>query len=315
MIIHADLDRLISRASFREWQSELIYQAKRHKTQAPEGREKIRQDTELRQQVLVDAIASGPGTVRDFLCGVAPEAETTAFLRNLPALPGPLTEAEMKQTTLQVDREVSIALDNWGITPVLAGESSFWALCHARWIGDEMFPDGVARVFAGGGNTAGDTEAMTRTFLRRVCGLPVERGNTSVITDCPLSAAWWRYRVAREVSSSLVKEGESLTIEQAHHVIRGSVVWETIVMSSIRRLASLNAPRARAAVVLALHKHSARNAGRAVPRELVAACMQKVAQLGDRFSFALVDWTRLTETATEAFEGARAVSEMAGGTR
>ena len=313
MITHAELDSLISRESFREWQSDLIYQAKRHKTKPSVERDNIRQETELRQQALVAAIARGPGAVRDFLCSVAPEPETTTLLRNLPALPGSLTEAEMKQTTLQVDREVSTALDNWGITPMLAGESSFWTLCHARWIGDGMFPDGVSRVFAGGAKTAGDTDATARTFLRRICGLPVERGNTSVITDCPLSASWWRYRLAREVSSTLLKEGESLTIKQAHYVLRGSVVWETLVMSMVRRLASLNAPRARAAVVLALHEHSIRNAGKAVPRELVSGCMQNVAQLGDRFSFAHVDWAKLTETATAAFEGRTpVVSEMAG---
>ena len=143
---------------------------------------------------------------------------------------------------------------------------------------------------------------MTRSFLRRVCGLPVERGNTSVITDCVLSAAWWRFRLAREASDTLAYEGETLTVLDTHRVLQGSVIWETFVMNMIRRLASLNSPRARAAVVLTLHEHSQRNGGRSVPREVVTGCMQKVAQLGDRFSFALIDWSLLAETATEALE-------------
>ena len=300
MITHADLDALISRAAFRDWQSSLIYQGKRHKSQSEADQAAIQRDTARRQQELAEAIAGGPHAVRRFLCDMASNPRVATLLVDLPALPRPLTEAEMAQTTLHVDREVSGVLDSWGITPMLAGESSFWALCHARWIGDEMFPDGVARVFAGGEKTATDSEAMTRTFLRRVCGLPVERGNTSVITDCALSAAWWRFRLASEVSNTLVNEGEALTIAQAHRVLQGSVVWETFVLNMIRRLASLNAPRARAAVVLALHEHSLRNGGRSVPRELVTGCMQQVAQLGDRFSFALIDWTRLAETAAEA---------------
>lgn len=298
MINHADLDALISRAAFRDWQSGLIYQGKRHKSQSEADQTAIRQDTARRQQVLAEAIARGPHAVRDFLCNMTSSPEAVALLTQLPALPRPLTEAEMAQTTFHVDREVSRVLDDWGITPMLAGESSFWALCHARWIGDEMFPDGVARVFAGGEKTTADLEAMTRTFLRRICGLPVERGNTSVITDCPLSAAWWRYRLAVEVSDTLVNEGEALTVAQAHRVLQGSVVWETFVMNMIRRLASVNAPRARAAVVLALHEHSMRNEGRTVPREVVFDCMQRTAQLGDRFSFALIEWDRLAETAT-----------------
>lgn len=303
MITHADLDALISRAAFRDWQSDLIYQGKRHKSQSEADQIAIRQDTARRQQVLAEAIARGSHAVRGFLCDMTSSPEAVALLTQMPALPRPLTEAEMAQTTFHVDREVSRVLDDWGITPMLAGESSFWALCHARWIGDEMFPDGVARVFAGGEKTASDTEAMTRTFLRRVCGLPVERGNTSVITDCPLSAAWWRYRLAVEVSDTLVNEGEVLTVAQAHRVLQGSVVWETFVLNMIRRLASVNAPRARAAVVLSLHEYSMRNDGRTVPREVVFDCMQRTAQLGDRFSFALIDWAPLAGAAAGALNG------------
>ncbi len=297
MITHAELDSALSRAAFRDWQGDLIFQAKRHKNQSDEAKSVIQRATAERQRVLVSAITRGPSSVREFLCAGLETSEAATLLSKLPSLPAPLTEAEMTQTTLQVDREVSRTLDDWGITPMLAAESSFWALCHARWIGDDAFPDGVAKVFAGGDKASSDSEALTRTFLRRTCGLPVERGNTSVITDCPLSAAWWRHRIAVEVSDTLVDEGEVLTVAQAHRVLQGSVVWETFVMNLIRRLASINAPRARAAVVLALHEHSRQNEGRSIPREIVSTCMQSVARLGERYSFALVDWSLLREAA------------------
>ncbi|MCQ3808543.1 MAG: hypothetical protein OXB92_08945 [Acidimicrobiaceae bacterium] len=300
MITYSDLNALISRAAFRDWQSDLIYQGKRYKRLSEEDRAVIQRETAQRQQVLADTVACGPHAVREFLCGMASKSKALALLNELPALPCPLTEAEMAQTTFHVDREVSSTLDDWGITPMLAGESSFWALCHARWIGEGMFPDGVARVFAGGDKTASDPEAMTRTFLRRVCGLPVERGNISVITDCVLSAAWWRFRLAKEVSETLANEGEALGVAEAHRVLQGSVTWETFTLNMIRRLTSLNSPRARAVVVLALHEHARSDRGRSVPRESITGCMQKVAQLGDRFSFALVDWTLLAETALGA---------------
>lgn len=303
MINYADLDALIDRTTFREWQSNLIYQGKRHKSLSGADQRAIQQDTVQRQQVLAAAIARGPDAVADFLCSTASSLEAAeTVLKDLPPLPRPLTAAEMDQTTLHVDREVSSALDDWGITPMLAGESSFWALCHARWIGDGMFPDGVARVFAGGEKKASDTEAMTRAFLRRVCGLHVERGNTSVITDCVLSASWWRYRLAREVSETLEQHGEDLTVAEAHRVLQGSEVWETFVMNMIRRLASLNAPRARAAVVRALCEQSRRTGGRSVSRDVVHNCMQKVAQHGDRFSLSFVDFATLAKTASDALQ-------------
>ena len=302
MITPADLDGLINRSAFRDWQSSLIYQGKYHKNRSEADRAAVQMDAKRCQQVLAEAIADGPQAVREFLCNIPSNSRLTALLDDLPALPRQLTEAEMAQTTFHVDREVSGVLDNWGITPMHAGESSFWSLCHARWIGDGMFPDGVQKVFAGGERTTADSEAMARMFLRRVCGLPVVRGNTSVITDCVLSASWWRYRLAKEVSATLTGEGETLSIEQAHRVLQGSVLWETFVLNMIRKLASLNAPRARAAVVLALFKYSEQHNGRTVPRETVNHCMQRVAQLGNRFSFALVDWTRLADTATCAVD-------------
>ncbi len=297
MITYAELDACVSRVAFRDWQSDLIYQGKRHKKRTDEEQRAIAQQTAHRQQVLADAIGDGPQAVQAFLCSQLGSSAAFAILDKLPRLPKQLTEAEMKQTTFQVDCEVSAALDDWGITPMLAGESSFWALCHARWIGDEMFPDGVARVFAGGEKTVSDSDAMTRTFLRRICGLPVERGNTSVITDCPLSSAWWRYRIAVEVSETLVQEGEALTVCAAHRVLQGPV-WETFVMSMMRRLASVNAPRARAAVVLALHEHTTGHQGQTVPRDFVLDAMRRVAQLGDRFSLNFVRWSQLVEAAS-----------------
>lgn len=302
MITHADLVSVVSREAFREWQKNLIYQDKRHRRLSDADRAVVKEDAAQRQQELAEAIARGPRAVRDFLCDVVPSPRVVELVDGLPDLPHPLTEAEMVQTTFHVDREVSTVLDDWGITPMLAGEPTFWALCHARWIGDGMFPDGVARVFAGGEKNPPDTEKMARTFLRRVCGLPVERGNTSVITDCVLSGSWWRYRLATEVSRTLAAEGETLGVEQAHRVLQSSAAWERFVMNLIRKLASLNAPRARAAVVLALHEHSQRGGGTSVSADVVNDCMQRVAQLGDRFSFALVDWTMLVEVAAESLD-------------
>ena len=312
MITHSELEKVISRAAFRDWQKSLIYQGKHHKHRSEADQAAVRQATEQRQQVLLEAIEQGPQAVRSFLCEVPAGSGMGALLDDLPALPCELTESEMSQTTFQVDEQVSNALTDWGISPMLAAESSFWALCHARWIGDEMFPAGVRRVFAGGEKTASDSEALTRTFLRRVCGLHVVRGNTSVITDCVLSSAWWRYRLANEVSRTLSGEGLVLHVQDAHRVLQGSVLWENFVLCMIKRLASLNAPRARAAVVLALYEHSLRNGGRTVPKETVFGCMQKVAQLGARFSFALVDWTRLRDTAIRATEDQTQESDEVG---
>ena len=49
MITHADLDGLISRTAFRDWQSGLIYQGKRHKSQPESTRAAIQRDTARRQ--------------------------------------------------------------------------------------------------------------------------------------------------------------------------------------------------------------------------------------------------------------------------
>lgn len=104
MISHADLDALISRAAFRDWQSGLIYQGKRHKSQSEADQAAIQRDTARRQQELAEAIADGPHAVRRFLCDMASSPRVATLLDDLPALPRPLTGAEMAQTTLHVDQ-------------------------------------------------------------------------------------------------------------------------------------------------------------------------------------------------------------------
>ncbi len=297
MVTLSELEAKVTSDKFREWQASMIFQPKLYGANSASAEEE-RQRAQSNQERLESAISRGADDVRAFICEELEIVNSTAILSRLPGLPKPLTEAEMKGPTLKVDQEVSQALDTWGISPRLAAESSFWMLCHARWIGDDRFPDGVAKVFTESSKAADDLEAQTRNFLRRTAGLHGIRGNTSVMTDCILSGCWWRTRIANEITKTASREGASLSFEVVHHALQPRTVWEEFVLHSIKRLAVLNAPKARAAVVCAYVEHT--NSKGTHSKVALASAMQAVAQLGHHYVLDLTDWSRLVDTASEA---------------
>ena len=95
------------------------------------------------------------------------------------------------------------------------------------------------------GSRANTVEARTRNFLRRTGGLRRVRGNTSPLVDCPISAAWWRYRVAFEASSIAQREGSDLAVDAAHETLRTRDVWDYLVGMSLRQVTSVCASPVR----------------------------------------------------------------------
>jgi len=127
-----------------------------------------------------------------------------------------------------------------------------WALCHAVWISDDIFGADLAAVFLDTGSTS---EARTRNFLRRTGGLRHIRGNISPLENCPISRAWWRRRIARDIAGVVtVEAGDELDTDAAHEVLHSPPIWSNLVGMSMRRVTAVCAPRARAAAVVALHR-------------------------------------------------------------
>ena len=232
-------------ASFTRWQRDLIFEAKVHGKwdKAPsEVTEPIRR----RQTELVDAVTDGPTQLARYLrthLGLQSGDKIEA-----PPLPRrELTPNEYREPPVQLEEELGVAWKSaLGDRPALASSPLFWLLCHVVWIEEgRIGGNGVSleRALLSDANTR---EGQIRNFLRRTGGLPHVRGNTSVFSDSPLARAWWRFQLADEVS----KTTEGRIARKAAHWLfhRHRPSWETLVMLSLKRITTINQPRARAAI-------------------------------------------------------------------
>jgi hypothetical protein len=290
---------LIARDKFEDWQKQIIFEKKRFRN--PDSDEAVNEADRVRrlQDELHAAVEGGRGSAQQYLLEVLAVEDTALAARDVPHLPNPLTVSEMNRLPIHAECQLAKRLDA-SITPSQAAEPALWALCHAVWIGRGMFGDDLPAVFFEG--PRGDTnEARTRNFLRRTGGLRHVRGNISPLVDCPISAAWWRYRLASGVSKAAEEEGEDISIHTAHEVLHHTEVWDNVVTMSLRQVTAVNSPRARAAVVVALKQDGLERDGRTVPQRMLRPRVQQaisnVARLSYGHSLEFVPWSQLVGAA------------------
>ncbi len=292
-----------------DWQKSLTYEKKQHRDPNSEQAVQRRQEVEENQARLIGAVEAGPEAARDYLLHEALGVDDAALARlAMPSLPR-LTPGEMSRLPIHAEREVARALDGQ-ITPAHAAEPAVWALCHAVWISDGVFGADLAAVFLDGPR-ANTSEARTRNFLRRTGGLRHVRGNTSPLDDCPVSAAWWRRHIAREVASVVAAEtsvSSELDADTAHKVLHNREIWSNLVTMSLRQVTAVCAPRARAALVTALHNHGATVSGSKAARALTQGAIRALGRLSHSHNLTETPWQHLVDTATEGLDSTSAVT-------
>lgn len=305
---------IIDPGRFEDWQQQLIYEQKLFRDQDNDAARDAQQRVAQEQKVLAEAIDSGPNAAFAYLLGRLGVNEAEIGADTIPLLPRPLTVAEMRSMTAFAEEQVAVRLHQ-SISPAQAADPAFWTLCHAFWMRSNLFGGDLGAVFFDGPK-ADNEEARTRNFLRRVGGLRRVRGNVSPLTDCPISVAWWRWRMAVEASEEAARHGDRLTTNETHEALRQPTVWENLALWSIRRVTSLSAPRARAAVIAVLVRQEQLPSG-AEATNRVQNIMRSVACLGHTHSYFDVPWPKLlaaaeagmTEPSNNATSGVGAVSD------
>lgn len=293
------LRSLIEADMFRQWQASYIYVKSRFKDQNSDSARAARTDVQRCQQTLLDSLSNGPEATRDYLCDELLNGDTDA-LAQFPKISGPLTPVAMKDLPACDEKIIHGALIDQGLVPAVAAESSFWALCHTRWIGEGIFGSDLTEIFTAGGTRG--TEARTRNFLRRTGGLHGVRGYTSVITDCPISAAWWRVSLATEIQHTIsVEPGPSLSFEDTHGILRIKPMWTTLIDLSVHRVTAINVRRARAAVVTATAAHLSDGNSR-IRKPQIQDAIQSVGALAYRYNLYNADWDMLVTAALNGLE-------------
>ena len=210
-------------------------------------------------------------------------------LQEVPPLPRQLAIEEAFQPPVELEKELH---DVWStlVHSGAASQPAFWTTCHIRWLEQGRFGNDPNAAFSTGvaGKREPNLDTRTRDLLRHLGGLPHIRGNVSVFSDCPLSRAWWRRRLAVEAIEHA--PAGRLTVNSAHRALhRSNQVWETLVMLSLRRVTAINQPTVRAAIVTYMASQD-----RVQPNDIVAIA-QGCARYGLGYSLQHISWDDLFE--------------------
>ena len=253
-----------------------------------------------RQKELIGVVAEGPVAFAAYLRGQLGLTADDAI--DDPTLPGPIDASEYRDPSFDLERTLS---KSWNglIRRRDASRPVFWTLAHIRWLERGQLGNHIEEALLRGGGRDSTDDQRTRNLLRRIGGLPHVRGKISVLSDSPISRAWWRDNVASEITDAAADE-LNLSTADVHRVLHShNDAWARLIGDSVHRITVMNQPRARAAVVK-LYERATREGNPIPPLE-----MQLAARLLSRHSVALaleqLDWEELTAIAKEALERAR----------
>lgn len=244
MTLHRAANR---RAALRKWQESLIWEKAKHKRKANEEQQTLRKKIIHRQNVLGQCTKDGVASLASYLRNILELGEHTI---DVPTLPRKLSVAEFHEPPLDLEIEIGDSLAS-KVTIAQASSPLYWLICHLGWLEDNLLPEDIHAALCSSSTTTGKEhnerlEAETRNFLRRSGGIYV-RGHVSVLSDCPISRAWWRRRLAREATSYIQP---IVDVDAVHRVLyRRRPVWEEFVMIPLRRFTVTGHPRVRAAIV------------------------------------------------------------------
>jgi len=277
---------------FSEWQKGLVWIHKQHKKASEAEQEAKHSRVRERQKELLKAIGDGCGQLSSYLRRELQIPEDDGF--KAPSMPRRLIGDEIREPPFELEFEVG---RQWreAISPADASSPLFWVRCYIDWLDQSLIDGNLLAAFTFGGradhqgqNEDADVkrqEAQTRNFLRRLCGIPVVRFNVSVLSDCTLSRAWWRFRVANITAENC--EGIA-SAEQAHRLLHTSnQAWEELVRLAVRRITAINHPRALAGIVSHFIMHRDFNPN------VVKACAQNLARLAYSYSMEHITWKTL----------------------
>lgn len=278
------------------WQANVIFQGKRHRSRSKREIRELRRQITKRQSALETAVKGGRIPLAEYMAKAIGIEGDLPF--KPPQFPLRLTADQFLEPPCNVERQLA---EGFGaVTRAEACRTTYWFVSHIAWLQGDALPEDTVKCFLIGQSrpTRQDLrEHQTRNFIRRTGGIDVERFRISVLSDCPVSRAWWRWRVAVDAAAS--SEG-TLDAETAHRILHAdNAAWEALAMDSLRHVPVTSHSRLRAAVLCQFPDARRGEPGpdghpwlRSVGREL--------ARLGPSVSLKHIPWTELLELAQTA---------------
>lgn len=174
-----------------------------------------------------------------------------------------LTESDYKKPTIFTEKQL---FEKWhDLTPAQASEETFWGYITLGHIKKGIID--APYLAANGGNLPGGLEridkalaekngedknklidSIVHAILRRLGGLPEERGSKSVYVNCPFACAWWRGYVARQVCKET-----NANYDNVIDTLRTSQeYWERLIVLIVSRNSVLGDTNVRTSLIWAL---------------------------------------------------------------
>lgn len=224
----------------------------------------------------------------------------------------PMTESEF--TAPPSDTEARIYRVWSGVSPRVACRTTFWAAVTSRHIREKRIES--VYLAANGSNTIGGAARIdkaldssgqkrakvlddcVRTILRRLSGIPEQRGKRTVYVDCPFARAWWREWLVAQVSRD---DGD--LARQVRAVLRiNQTYWEKIVDRIVSRNSTFGSRRVRSAFLVALADMvDDPTSALRQPKELIRACRRVAAYQATR-ELSVLSEEELSEVMAEALD-------------
>lgn len=270
----------------------------------------LRRKGGIRQEVFLQSALDSDGFVESLsqtvgLCGSA----------EVQLLDNPLTESEF--ATPPSDTEAGLYRLWSDLEPRTACRTTFWAhvtLTHvrngrikARYLatngtGSARGGARIERVLDLSGDArAKEMDSCARTILRRLGGIPEDRGKRTVYVDCPFARAWWREWLVEQIAGA---DGD--VARRVRAVVRiNQTYWEKIVDRIVSRNSTFGSRNVRAAFVLGLAAVVDTNPASELrkPAALLRACRRVAAQQALR-ELAVLDDDELSMIMAEVLEPA-----------
>ena len=241
-----------------------------------------------RQAVLLEAAKSSSGFVNYLSAAVGTRGSYDLELDRIP-----MTESEFAAPPS--DTEARLYKSWSGVDPRTACRTTFWANVTSRHIQEGKIQS--VYLAANGADSAGgavridraldtkgarrpkELDKCVRTVLRRLGGIPEQRGKRTVYVDCPFARAWWREWLVEQVS-----RGDAGIARQVRAVLRiNQTYWEKIVDRIVSRNSTFGSRKVRSAFILALGD-LLEDPGSELrrPKELMRACRRVAAYQATR---------------------------------
>ena len=262
--------------AFASWQRRLV--------QVRESREETDAQEELAR--IIDA---GAGHLYEYLLENLLMDRSNTY--GVQMLHRQLTAGEANDPPKELEIEIANKFSD--LHPAQAIRPVYWTVAHVQWMRQgRLLGDDWVRSLKGKNN-----DATARNVCRRLGGLHHIRGKVSVLSNCPISRAWWRVRIARRAAEN---SEDRLAAEDAYSVLQRNTSWAELVGGCVQSVAVINNPRALAAICC--HLHSKFDPGQNPGARYVTKLTLALARHSNIISFAETPFEKLLGICDEVAE-------------